>query len=96
MKRMFIGVAIASLLLVAASFGENAPTTLSELEKQVASDAAKVGQPGPASQETIADYSRYRLEEEAKHSDIYIAASLGYTDDWSTMRRCGHEKIGHC
>ena len=31
-----------------------------------------------------------------KHSDIYIAASLGYTDDRSTMRRYGHEKIGNC
>ena len=31
-----------------------------------------------------------------KHSDIYIAAFLSYTDDRSPMRRRGHEKTGNC
>ena len=31
-----------------------------------------------------------------KHSDIYIAASLVYTDDRSTIGRYGHETIDHC
>ncbi len=73
MKCTLIGVATASLLLAAVSFGENAPTTLSELERQVASDAAKVGQAEPRSQETIADYSRYRMEEEANRRILALS-----------------------
>lgn len=74
MYRLTLGFVAGSWLLVVAAFGANAPPTLSDLEKQAATDAAQVENAvGPAPNETVADYSRYRMEEESNRLILAIA-----------------------
>lgn len=65
MTRILIGAVLGSLLIVTAALADTTPPTLSDIEKQVASDTVKAGQTAPTSQETAADYARYRMEEES-------------------------------
>lgn len=74
MWRLTLCFVAASWLLVAASFGADATPNLSDLEKQAATDAAQVEKVGVAPpNETVADYSRYRMEEESNRLILAIA-----------------------
>ncbi len=74
MWRLTLCFVVASWLLVAASFGADATPNLSDLEKQAAIEAAQVEKVEVAApDETIADYSRYRMEEESNRLILALA-----------------------
>ncbi|QPD04968.1 MAG: hypothetical protein Nkreftii_002742 [Candidatus Nitrospira kreftii] len=74
MWRLTLCFVAASWLLVSASFGADATPNLSDLEKQAATDAAQVEKVEVAApDETIADYSRYRMEEESNRLILALA-----------------------
>lgn len=75
MWRLTLCFVAASWLLVAASFGADATPNLSDLEKQAVTDAAEVEKVVAATpNETMADYSRYRMEEESNR--LILALSV--------------------
>jgi len=65
-----------SWLLVASSFGANTTPNLSDLDKQAATDAAEVEKVSAvaAPNETVTDYSRYRMAEESNR--LILALSI--------------------
>lgn len=74
MWRLPLCFVATSWLLVSAVFGATATPSLSDLEKQAATDAAQVEKVGvAASNETAADYSRYRMEEESNRLILALA-----------------------
>lgn len=73
MWRLTLCFVAASWLLVAASFGADATPNLSDLEKQAVTDATEVEKTVAVPNETVADYSRYRMEEESNRLILALA-----------------------
>lgn len=65
MGHLIMSVIAGSWLLATASFGANSPLSLSDIDERASTEAAQAGQAAPASDQAAADYSRYRMEEEA-------------------------------
>ena len=74
MWRLTLSVVAGSWLVVSAVFGANGTPSLADLENQAATDAAQVETAAVATpNETVADYSRYRMEEESNRLILAIA-----------------------
>ncbi|MDH5738920.1 MAG: hypothetical protein OEY77_01190 [Nitrospira sp.] len=74
MWRLTLSFVAGSWLLVSTVFGADATPSLSDLENQAATDAAQVENAAvTAPNATIAEYSRYRMEEESNRLILAIA-----------------------
>lgn len=73
MWRCTLWFVAGSWLLVTASFGADPTISLSELERQAATEATEAGKRTSPLNETVADYSRYRMEEESNRLILAIA-----------------------
>lgn len=66
MKSTLLAIVFGSLLaVVSLSHAQNAPVSLSELQKELQTGAEKVGQPTKAPTAADGDYALYRVEEES-------------------------------
>lgn len=65
MWRLTLCLITGSWLLATASFGANSTISVPGIEEQAATEAAQAGNAAPAANEAVADYSRYRMEEES-------------------------------
>ncbi len=75
MWRLTVCFIASGWLLTTPSFGANPILNLSDLEKQAATDAVEAEKTvvATSSNETVADYSRYRMEEESNRLILAIA-----------------------
>ncbi len=74
MGRLILGFIAGSWLLATASFGADSTVSLSEIEAQATIEATDAGKVAPASNGVVADYSRYRMEEESNR--LILALSV--------------------
>ena len=75
MKSALLAIVFGNLLAVASlSHAQNAPVSLSELQKELQAGAEKVGEPTKAQTEEDRNYSRYRMEEESNR--LILALSV--------------------
>lgn len=74
MKSAFLATVLGSLLAVASlSHAQNAPVSLTEIQKELQAGAEKVGQSTKAPTDEDRDYARYRLEEGSNHRVLALS-----------------------
>ena len=74
MGRLILCFIAGSWLLATASFGADSAVSVSDLEAQATIEAADAGKVTPTSNGVVADYSRYRMEEESNR--LILALSV--------------------
>lgn len=73
MWHLTLGFVVSSWFIATASFGAEPTISLSELEQQATTEAIQAKNVPASPNETVADYSRYRMEEESNRLILAIA-----------------------